>query len=399
MAIGGVPTLMDMDWATINANQRAKNMNDFKAEFLMNIKQETMALKPKLTWDGSNLKYENPTDGSDNMLRAMTEEELWNRYTTAAKNRGIKTDLVYFENELKPVYQAMSTNSLSRQLQDLTNRGLDPKHFKRLYKDDANFKKSLDYTINNTTDPTIQEGFRMLRPSVESSIGIGQALGIVGAGGYGLSKLRKFQPTNKMGRFLKGVGPLGALVGGRMLAGAMGATEQQLDYADKALTYGMPAYYGLQMAGTSASGPKGKYIRDTIGDINTTKKQLVSRAKALGIKDASKSMSHNDLRKGISGKIDELGIKKSKKAFEGKNIKIDPVSQYTKDVVKTRKHGAPKLRKGFRPKLKGKAGLALSILYMLGGGELDKLFGTTPQLEPETDDNRQAFDWENYSIS
>ena len=71
MAIGGVPTLMDMDWATINANQRAKNLENFKSQFMSEIKNESLRLQAKLVWDGSNLKYEAPMQGGQ-ITRPMT---------------------------------------------------------------------------------------------------------------------------------------------------------------------------------------------------------------------------------------------------------------------------------------------------------------------------------------
>ena len=118
MAIGGVPTMMDMDWATINANRKAKQMNDFKSDFMMQIKNEVTRSKPKLVWDGTNLIYEAPMQDGQ-VTRPMTESELWNRYVNAAQQAGIKPDLAYYSNQIAPVYKAFSSSDLSQQVMDL----------------------------------------------------------------------------------------------------------------------------------------------------------------------------------------------------------------------------------------------------------------------------------------
>ena len=384
MAIGGVPTMMDMDWATINANRKAKQMNDFKSEFMMQIKNEVTRSKPKLIWDGTNLIYEAPMQDGQ-ITRPMNESELWNRYMQAAQQAGIKVDLNYYSTQIAPIYRAFSSTDLSRQIMDLESRGLDPKHFKKLYKKDNNFARAYDYTIANTTDPEQQKRLIALRPQVGEKEGLGlrQGIGLTGASLGGAYGLRKKYPTKAIGKY----GPHAALLGAPFAASYLGATDETLDTMNKALMVGYPAYYGMK---TGSQFMKNRLLQSSL---KGNRAQLIERAKRLGITDIiDKGKGRTnipDIQEKIFDKIDKQSARASTQQLGARHLKTPTVG------------GAPKAPSKFRIKGGGLAGLAASVLGPLILGEVDEWFSgdDAQDLPALPEDERVAYDWDTFDMT
>ena len=389
MAIGGVPTMMDMDWATINANQKAKNIENFKSEFMMQIKNEVSRSKPKLTWDGSKLVYESPTQDGQ-ATRPMTESELWNRYAQAASNAGIKTDLTYYEQQIAPIYRAFSSSDLSRQVQDLISRGLPAKHFKKLYRADNNFARAYDYTITNTTDPEQQKILSEYRPKVGEKDGMGIAQGIgltgvVGGGAYGLRQWGNQQPEGwkrNVGKF----GPHALIAASPFLAGKLGADEDTIDKMHTAMTVGYPAYYGMQ---TGSQVMKNRLLTSSL---KGNRADLIARAKRLGIDDiVDKGKGRTNVPKiqeKIFEKVKSQSARASASQLGARHLKA-PI-----------RGGAPIAPKGLRIKGGSPYMMAASILLPMLLGQTDEWFSgeDSSSLPALPKDERTPYDWSTYDI-
>ena len=387
MAIGGVPTLMDMDWATINANQRAKNLENFKSQFMSEIKNESLRLQAKLVWDGSNLKYEAPMQGGQ-ITRPMTESELWNRYSRQAQNDGLKVDLTYYEQQIAPIYRAFTSSNLAQQVKDLANRGLDAKHFKKLYKNAPNFANAYDYSITNTTDPEQQKELSLYRPQAGETTGFSTsqiigAAGVTGAGIYGASQL---DPKGGIGKNVRRFGPLGALLTAPMIAGKLGASDEQVEAMQTATTLGYPLYSGYGVAQSMKAGTKANFMNAMSPTIaKDTQANLIKKANALGLDvddiKAKEGRLYNNLQDDVTKKIESQSVRKTKSAFKKAKIQT------------------PKVKFG-KPSGKSLASLAASIAIPMLLGQYENMFGEEEDtLPPLEDDERVTYDYENYDIT
>ena len=373
MAVGKVPTLMDINWGQINQQQQLRNQQNLRDNIMLDIRNRLFQQKGKLNWDGRNLTYVPGTIEGDSIVNPLSEEEVWNMYVTEADNNGVKPDVSFYQNELLPYYKNLSSQNLSNQITDLANRGLEPKHFKKLYRENPAYAKAFDYSVTNQTNPEFQKELSAYRPDQTAGLGPAQWLGLTGAGGFGMHAASKWAPEGKWGRHIKAGLPLAAMIGGQYAARQLGATEEQLDKLNTAMTIGVPAYYGTRMLGPTITG-KNRLLKNTIGA--GTRKELISRANALGITIDPKS-GVNDIRSSIADKFETTSQKEIKAKFKEKNIKIPKAKTFSADVVKR-----GRFTKAFKPKGRGKLGLALSLLYPLISGEADEWMSGT-ELAPE----------------
>ena len=107
MAIQGMPTLQDIDWQGVAQHKeqmKLKREQEWLQEFEAQMRAHATSVNPRLTWDGSNLKFSAPT------TKQYGDAELWNMYINAAKSRGFKPDVKYFDQQLKPYYKDCQKN-------------------------------------------------------------------------------------------------------------------------------------------------------------------------------------------------------------------------------------------------------------------------------------------------
>ena len=370
MSNGRTPNLMDINWAQVNANQRATNLQKFRNDFLLDVKNRMLAYQPKLNWDGSTLSFEPAKDKDGKRINPLTETELWNMYVNSAQSTqqmGVSVDMNFYETQVKPYWRAYASQTLSKQLDNLAGR-VDAETLKKLYKTNSEFADALDYTINNEENADKQAAYRELRPAAgeDSTIGPWTALGLTGGSLYGLRQLSKWQPEGKWSKGLKKGLPLGALMFSDPLLGMFGASDEQKEMFNRGLDVAFPGYYGYQFLQENISGRRKDLMMSAVAQ--DTQKDLIKKAKALNIDtDKIKAKGGNyyqNLQKEVSDKIGSQKVGTTSKQFKAGNI------------------AAPKFTKKPKFKVRGKGNLAAMAASLLLPKVIDEIYGQEPMVQP-----------------
>ena len=319
MAIQGMPTLQDIDWQGVAQHKeqmKLKREQEWLQEFEAQMRAHATSVNPRLTWDGSNLKFSAPT------TKQYGDAELWNMYINAAKSRGFKPDVKYFDQQLKPYYKQLADEAFKKQLGALRIQNVPTKAFHRLFKDDPVYKDFFTHNMQGETDETAIQMLSALTPAEEGEglwkkvtdnpfqAGVGGAIA-VGASKALYDKAKAMAEKSKKGRGgalsrgMRAWGPAAASFAVSPLARQLGATEREADIMQGVANVGVGGYYGRRGFQTS----RRNMLRQSLGGKHLTTKELTKHAKDLGIKKGDLKKTKSALQKQIKTKVKSLGYK------------------------------------------------------------------------------------------
>ena len=310
MAVGGIPTLMDVDWRQVKQAKKDK----FLSDYIKDLTTKAYDFSPKVEFSKGKVSF-TPAE-----TRAMDKLELWNNYVQSAQSRKIKPDAQYFQQQLLPYYTNLSLESFNNQLMNLAQRGVSPKKVQKLYKENPEFRNLLDMSTSNMAADSpyapIFQGYKSQEQGPGLLGSLMEAPLIYGAGGYGAYKGSRYLYDKakklKGGKFAKGLrGVVPAAVGSLVspLAKQLGATEREAEIAKNIGMTGAGAAYGAQAVKTVARN------RLAAGVGAQTKKQLLTSAKKLGIKDIRKNASKQAIQELVENKVKNQSTKATTKAL------------------------------------------------------------------------------------
>ena len=314
MAVGGIPTLGDINWAQVAQATQSK----FTSEYIRTIADKAYSVAPQLSYDGNNVSFTPPAE------RPLSQTELWNNYKSASDSRGVRPDFDLFKQQILPRYMNLSMESFNNQLVNLASQGVPPKKLQNLYKTSPEFKGLLDLTTSNmSADNPYAMTFQQYKPQpegpgiagaiMENPLPIG--LGAAGAASIARAAYKKAQDLGEKGKFprlAKGLrmgGPAAAGMAAKPLAEMLGATEREAEIAGNIGMVGAGAAYGAQAVKTVARN------RLAAGVGAQTKRQLLTSAKKLGIKDVQKTASKQAIQELVENKVKNQSTKATAKAL------------------------------------------------------------------------------------
>lgn len=314
MAVGGIPTLGDINWAQVAQAKQSK----FISEYIRTIADKAYGVAPQLSYDGNNISFTPPAE------RPLSKTELWNNYKAASDSRGVRPDFDLFEQQIFPRYANLSMESFNNQLVNFASQGVPPKKVQNLYKTSPEFRGLLDLTTSNmSADNPYAMIFQTYKPQpegpgivsgiMENPLPIG--LGTAGAASIARAAYKKAQDMGGKGKFprlAKGLrmgGPAAAGMALSPLARFAGATEREAEIAKNIGMTGAGAAYGAQAVKNVARN------RLAAGVGAQTKKQLLTSAKKLGIKNVQKTASKQAIQELVENKVKNQSTKATTKAL------------------------------------------------------------------------------------
>ncbi len=325
----GMPTLQDIDWKGLAQHKEQQKMmaeQEWMQEFEGQLRSHAMKVNPRLSWDGSKLSFNAPT------THQYDDTALWNMYKSAAQSRGYKTDVKYYEEQLKPFYKQLADNAFKEQLGALQIQNVPTKAFQDLFKNDTTYK---DFFINNIQGETDADSVQMLKALIPVdegeglwgkvkenpyTAGVGGAIAI-GASKAAYNKAKAMAEKSKKGRGgmlskgMRSYGPALAALGVDPLARYLGATEREADILQGTANVGVGGYYGVQGFKTGRTG----FTKGALSGKHLTPKQLKANAKKLGIKNIKSSKAA--IQRQIASKVDNIGYAGVKKKLSEKAMK------------------------------------------------------------------------------
>ena len=371
-----MPTLQDIDWQGVAQHKeqmKLKREQEWMQEFEAQMRAHATSVNPRLSWDGTDLKFSAPT------TKQYGDAELWNMYESAAKSRGIKPDVKYFDQQLKPYYKQLSDEAFKKQLGALRIQNVPTKAFHRLFKDDPVYKDFFTHNMQGETDETAIQMLSTLTPGEEGEglwkkvtdnpfqAGVGGAMA-VGASKALYDKAKAMAEKSKKGRGgalsrgMRNWGPAAASFAVSPLARKLGATEREAEIAQGITNVGVGGYYGRR--GYQAS--RGNMLRRSLSGKHLTTKELTKHAKELGINKKDLKKTKAALQKQIKSKVKTLGYNQTVK-----KLGSGTVSSAWKSFL--RKAGAKQIAGSAMPGWGNAAMLALTVSDVISLGKT--LFG------------------------
>ena len=368
MAIGGVPTLGDIDWRGRAQELKQRRSTEFANTFFNQLQSELMAFKPTLTWDaGSQKLIFKPAFDGGSYKQLLNENQLWNKYNAAAKGANVPVDINFFKTQVVPFYKTNSIEGFKRQIATLKNQGIPNETFHQLYKEDPQFKSFIQASAG-TGDEVMNQIISEVTPKIQMDSNImdlamtAGGTGLAGYGGYKIAPKLVPESWAKHRGIAKGIGGFGAAsVAASMLGQRAGLSPEQ----QRLLNFGLTGAYGVSALGNVASPYLKKRLMDNLVGYETRKGQkadLVKKAKALGIENPKK-MKVGNLQTSITDKVREQSLTKTRGQLSKAGIKTSYKTPSSKITV-------PKFK---APKLPGKVGALVSIAapfildYFMGG--------------------------------
>ena len=400
MAIGGVPTLGDIDWRGRAQELKQRRSTEFANSFFNELQSELMAFKPTLTWDASNQKLIfKPAFDGQSYKQLLNENQLWNKYNAAAKAANVPVDINFFKTQVVPFYKTNSIEGFKRQIATLKNQGIPNETFHQLYKEDPQFKSFIQASAG-TGDEVMNQIISEVTPKIQIDAGpLGLAMtaaGTAGAGWGGYKIAPKLVPEGWKGA-ARGIGGFGAAT---LAAGMLGSKAGLSPQQQKLVDYGLAgAFATAPLVGYASPKLKGRLMQNLIGyekgDLTLSKARnyksdLVKKANALGIKDAKK-MKIGNLQTSITDKVNEQSLTQTRKQLKEANIKTSYKKPSAKITVP--KFKAPKIP-GWRGTLVS-AALPFIAEYFLGGDSAPKAEVQMPGEDIDASPQYSPEDWVN----
>lgn len=332
MAVGGVPTLMDVNFSGQRKKLEAQNQQKFELDFQMFLRDSAYNVSPNLSWNGAELDFKAGN-------KPMSKEGLWNIYKRRAESMEppAKIDPLRFEQEMWPMYTQMAHSKFQEQLGTLQMMGLPDKAWDDLYRDNPEYSAALRGAIQNETDPAKVQAMSSYIPEaqpeglteafMENPLTFGGAGALAygaGKGLHGMLKKSNWKHAGAVSGTLGAAAPMLAASFANPLAKMLGATDYEAQMAGALGAGGAAGYYGI--SGTSG------LLRDRLagGLINTNDMAaLKQRAQALGINtvdgkstgDARTKIDSSKLKTNIASKVQGQNYRTSSALIKKANIK------------------------------------------------------------------------------
>jgi len=379
MAVGGVPTLMDVNWQQVGESQKLKRQENFILDYTRLLRDKAVSFVPKLSYDGSNMSYAE-TGGNP-----VSDTELWNNYKQNSESRGIKPDVTMFDQQILPYYKKVLMQGFNQQLGALTNTGVSTKKYHKLYKKNPQFKAMLDKAIQST-DPSNEGQLSLLRTLVPTDEGEGlwsalkeDPLSVVVPGAIGVGAARAVydkakKVSAKGGKYpsalkhLRTFGPAGLAMTADPLSQMLGATKTEGENIGRIASGVAGGVYGYRGA---QNVMKNRLLGSMVAP--QTRDQLVKTAKKLGLKNVKANTQKAVVKELVENKIKGQAYKKTQTALG----KTAVSSAWKKFLAKA---GAKQVMGTSMPGWGNLAMAALTIpdIYQLGKA----LFGGDEQATP-----------------